>query len=388
MPSLLINKKDLLKYKIDKGLKIKKLPLSVDFLGVIVLVNKKQFNNINKLPYGEERIKYIQSKEFLDNVYGYYYVFYDNKKNILEIREYISNSEHLKEVIDCINLYLPSDINIWTGLIPPDKVDMYIKHGFNQPYICKKSPLKHNYRSKGIAFIKTNPNSKFNISSIKNKLKHARNTDNNKVCKIYAKFTPETIKYLRQINDPVKNKKELSGSLIISRVINKDNKIIFELSSDPSSVISGQEEEVDAVWSRYNFHTHPKKAYINQGVKKGWPSSQDYVGFIQLNHHTIFHTVVTLEGIYIISFSPEWIGKISKIDKNYVLKHYDINHKENISFEKYVNIINNKKYKGKSPLFIVMYMKWDNATKEFPIFYSKTHGSCLVTDKQYNLYKK
>ena len=36
------------------------------------------------------------------------------------------------------------------------------------------------------------------------------------------------------------------------------------------SVKSGHEEEVDAVVSRYNFHTHPKHCYINNNVTNGW----------------------------------------------------------------------------------------------------------------------
>ena len=388
MPGLLINKKDLIKFKINKLLDIGKLPSTKDDLGIIILIDKNQLNHLNTLPYGKERLKYIQSDYFLNNVYGFYYVFYNKKKKIMEIREHIRNPKHLREVIDVIQEYLPKDVTIWTGLIPPEESEKYIHLGFNHPYMCHHSPLKHNFSKQGIAFLKLNIPEPISDTSVKNKLLYAKESSNKNLCELYARFSPQAIKYLQDINDSTKkNQKELSGSLIVSKVVKKDDKIIFELSSDPDSIISGVEEEVDAVWSRYNFHTHPKKAYVNHGVKRGWPSSQDYVGFIELNNHTIFHSVVTLEGIYVISFSPEWIGKTSKIDKKYVLKHYDINHKKEISFEKYVDIINKKKYKDKSPLFIVRYMKWDDTTKVFPIFYAKTNGSCLATDKQFNIYK-
>ena len=82
---------------------------------------------------------------------------------------------------------------------------------------------------------------------------------------------------------------------------------------NPNSLISGIEEEVDAVLNRYNFHTHPREAYIRNNVVKGWPSAQDYLGFIDLDGNTIFHSVITLEGVYI-----NGIGSIqyntSKID--------------------------------------------------------------------------
>ena len=387
MPGLLIDKKDLVKFNIKKLLNIN-FPSTRDSLGIIILVKQSQFNHLNKLPYGKQRIEYIQSNDFLKNIYQYYYVFYNKDRKIIEIREYIDKSEHLMEIMETIENYVPKDVTIWTGLIPPEESEKYIKCGFNHPYICQSSPLKHKFSKQGIAFLKTNIPEPISDESVKNKLLYAKETANKSLCELYARFTPQAIKYLQEINDPKqKNQKELSGSLFVSNVVKKDHKIVFELSSVPNSVISGVEEEVDAVWSRYNFHTHPKKAYVNHNVKRGWPSSQDYVGFIELNNHTIFHTVVTLEGIYIISFNPEWIGKISSIDKKYVLNHYDISHHEKISFEEYVNIINSKKYKNKPPLFIVKYMSWNNSTKIFPIFYAKTNGSCLTSDKQFNIHK-
>jgi hypothetical protein len=387
MPGLLINKKDLLKFKLNKLLNIEKQPFTNDDIGIIVLVNQEQFNHINELPYGNQRTEYIISEEFINNIYGSYYIVYNKRKKIAEIINVIENDNHLSDVVESIHTYLPEDVTIWTGIIPIDESDKYIHLGFNNPYICKKSPLKHRFEKSGIAFIKTNKREQsLYIPTVKNKLEYAVQSYDKSLCEIYAKLTPQAIKYLKEINDPnKKNQKELSGSLIVSKVIKDDGKIIFELSEDAASVISGVEEEVDAVWSRYNFHTHPKQAYINNGVTRGWPSSYDYVGFIELNNHTIFHSVVTLEGIYVISFSPKWIGKISNIDKDYVLDRYNIDHKKEISFEKYVNIINNRKYKGKSPLFIVRYMEWTDAGKVFPFFYSKTEGSCLSTDKQFDI---
>jgi hypothetical protein len=163
--------------------------------------------------------------------------------------------------------------------------------------------------------------------------------------------------------------------------------MIFELSPDPHSVEIGEEENVDAVWSRYNFHTHPKKAYENQGVVRGWPSSQDFVGFLLLDNETIFHTVVTLEGIYVISLSPDWKGKLKDINKKYILKHYDINHKRLITFDKYIEEINSKKYKG-GQLFVVKYLSWEKTGDIFPIYFAKTKDKCIVTEETFKMYKK
>ena len=162
--------------------------------------------------------------------------------------------------------------------------------------------------------------------------------------------------------------------------------MIFELSPDPKSVKIGDEEEVDAVWSRYNFHTHPKKAYENHGVVRGWPSSQDFVGFLELDNETIFHTVVTLEGIYIISLSSEWKGKLKDINKKYISKHYDIDHESQITFDQYIDKINAKKYKG-SQLFDVIFLTWKKASETFPVYFAKTKDKCLATEEVFKMYK-
>jgi len=385
MPGLLINIKDLYKYNMKTLLK--KIN-SNDSNYVIFIISDKEFEHINNLQKGTKTVEYMNSDVFLKQINALYYIVYNSKHNICELRLNINNKYHLKDVIDSIFTYLPKNVIIWTGLIDPKNYDLYIEQGFSHPYKCNKSPLRFKFENKGLAFIHKNSTKDkitLNYSSIKNKIKYLDIEDKNNVlkCSLYARFTPETVHYLQKINNP-KSEKELSGSLVISKVISKDNNIIFELSSNPNSVMTGADEEVDAVWSRYNFHTHPKKAYENHGVKNGWPSSQDYVGFLDLKNHTIFHTVITLEGLYIISLHKEWTKNIHDINRKYILNHYDIDHLDNISPLEYVKKINSKKYKGKH-LFDVKYMKWDNATNMFPVFFEKTNGSCLATDDNFDI---
>ena len=49
MPGLLIDKKEVVKLKINKLLHIEKTLYTRDDLGIIILVNEEQFNHINKL---------------------------------------------------------------------------------------------------------------------------------------------------------------------------------------------------------------------------------------------------------------------------------------------------------------------------------------------------
>ena len=354
---------------------------------IIILINKKQFDTVTDMPTGIESINYIQSKEFIKNIYATYYVVYNTHKKICEIRYVIDDNNHLKEVVDILHKNFPKDFYIWAGLIPYKKSDQYIQIGFNSPYKCKISPLKHKLKTSGIAFIKlNNPKLKLDIKSVKNNLEHIF-TKQTETCKMHICFTQPTINYLKKLNEQSDDiKKEQAGSLTIKQIHKKNNKIIFELKEKPDSVKSGHEEEVDAVVSRYNFHTHPKHCYINNNVTNGWPSSSDYAAFVKLDVNTILHIVVTIEGIYTISFTQEWVGKNKKIDTEYVLDRYEIDNNKKISYKTYVNKINKLKYKNKSPLFIVTYMPWDKATDVFPIYFSKTEtDKCLTTDAQFDM---
>ena len=387
MYGIFINKKDLHKYNMNILLKKTSQIYGNknESLGIIFVVSLTDFTLLNKLPKGQKRVDYMNSDNFVNIIMGVYYIIYNEKNKICEIREHINNQSHLKAVVKSILTYLPENVTIWIGPVKPEKSGIYIEEGFSHPYKCSKSPLGFNFKNTGLAFIKNNSH-RLDHSSIKNKLKYLEIDWNNiSKCMIYIRFNPETILFLKKINRTQADK-ELSGSLVVSKITTKDSggKIVFELSSNPNSIISGQEEEVDAVWSRYNFHTHPKKAYKNHGVKNGWPSSQDYVGFLELKNHTIFHTVVTLEGIYIISISSEWTENINKINKKIILKDYDVNHLTKISPPDYIKQINEKKYKNKK-LFDVKYMDWTQTTQIFSIFFEKTNGNCLVTDDTFDI---
>lgn len=395
MTGLLFDARKLQEHNITKLLaRTGKLPKTPDRLGIVFILSSSIVNELTNMSNPKQKISFINSNRFISDIKDIYFVFYNQRKKLIEFRGY---TDYLDDILHAVIVYAPRDVTIWTGLIPSRDSELYLEKGFNSPYITDKSPLGYKFPQQGLAFYKKNiPLDKVDLVSSKNILEYIESQRPGEQCVVYAKFTPDAISYLHRLNKPavtIKNKKihekELSGALQVSKVSNVNGKIVFELSGNPETVQSGVEEEVDAVWSRYNFHTHPKKAYVNHGVKNGWPSSQDYLGFIQLKNHTIFHTVVTLEGIYVISFNSEWNGKINKIDHKYVLKHYDVDHKENLTYEQYVDLINNKKYKGGNPLFVVKYIPWDGNTSEiFPVFYFKTGNNCLATDDSFDYHKK
>ena len=395
MPGLLIEVDKLIKYKLDNLVKVvEKYPKINSTVGVIFIIDENSFSRLTKLSSSELKKSYLNSKKFLNSIKYTQFVVYDKKKRLIELQ---CPDDYLNDILYALILFAPRDVTIWTGIVPNKRCKMFIKSGFVNPYLTDKSPLGYKFGRKGVAFTKKNIPFKGNdIRSSQNVVDYIKSQIPRESCIIYARFTPKAVRYLKNLNksflvmgNKKLSEKELAGSLKVSKVVNINNKIIFELSGVPESVQTGAEEEVDAVWSRYNFHTHPKKAYVNHNVTNGWPSSQDYLGFVQLNNHTIFHTVVTLEGIYIISFTPEWIGKVKNMDHKYILRHYDIDHNKKISFQEYVDIINKKKYKNNPPLFSVKYISWKGDTSQvFPIFYKKTGENCLATDEVFEQYKK
>jgi hypothetical protein len=389
MPGLLIDRKLLLEFKLYKLLALAGDPPdkgdTKNKIGIVFLLHGKN-NNIRSIPSGKKRVDYAKSDFFVNNIYDSYYVIY--KKPICEIQNVIKDKNILKIIVETLEYDLPSNTIIWS-VVPALSTGNYIDAGFDDPYLCKQSPLKRNFKDFSIAFIKENnlERIKYSKEDVKNKLKHLLEESIKSNCSIQARFSSKTIKYLKNINQSNNTSVELAGKLVISKVLNDNGKIVFELSGDPKSVIFGKDEEVDAVIGVFNFHTHPCKAYLNNKVTNGWPSVQDYLGFLELKGDTVFHAVITLEGIYIISFGDNWYNNINKISTNFIKKHYDIDHKINISFDQYVNLINNIKYKG-SELFIVKYMHWDNATKIFPIFFGKKMGNCVISDTFMKIFYK
>ena len=156
---------------------------------------------------------------------------------------------------------------------------------------------------------------------------------------------------------------EISGSLIIVEKIPEQNRIIVGMGEHET----GTEEGVNAYDSIYTFHSHPQDAYIRNNVKLGYPSNQDYVAFLECNlqYNTIFHAVIAVEGIYSICLSKECC-KITnsniKTYTNFVYDKYNIQYQKNDTVSKYINRVNDIRYRNKK-IFIVQFADWKNVEK-------------------------
>jgi hypothetical protein len=222
-----------------------------------------------------------------------------------------------------------------------------------------------------------------------NKVRHlVENYTNEKNCSLYAKLSKKAVSFLKTASkkgitvnkDGSKSQKELTGELEIEKVVRQGEKIIYIIDVNRGSIESGDEEDVNVVATRYNFHSHPEEAYVRHSVEKAWPSVTDYLGYLKLGKNTIFHCVATLEGVYIINFGKHWGNRLKEVSRKFVSKHYDINHKMHYSPEVYIQKINKILFKG-YPIYVLHFFRWENAEAVFKVDFPFIQNSCLVSQE-------
>jgi hypothetical protein len=312
-------------------------------------------------------------------------------KNIDLILETLKNSNY-------------RDYNIWTGveLNKDDFINIiqaYVRVGFDQPYITNISPLKYTI-TPTLAII--NEHKPTNQTTVLNKILHALETYKDKGCSLHARFSKRAVKFLSVMSHSImqndKNKKsyfrwtkgspsqkELTGELDVTSVKKSNGKFVYIIDVNEHSVESGGEEDVDVSQTRYNFHSHPEQAYIRHSVHKAWPSITDYLGYFKLGNATIFHTVVSIEGMYIMSFGPHWGNNLKQVNKKFIEDNYHIDHKENYTPDEYAKKVNSILYKG-YPIFNLQFIPWSKARKVFKVSFAKIGLACIPTQKTLDIY--
>jgi hypothetical protein len=368
-------------------------------IGLILFFKNNKTNIIlNNIEKGLKRIKYIDTIELLENINDYCYFLYDNNKKIIQII-YTSNHTDIlyNKIFECLLYNIPNDVTIWLNIdINNKNIKKYINIGFNNAYIYNKSPFDIVYKNLQIFFYRLNDKNTKYISY--EELIDIINLYD-KPCNIFIKFSKNTIEYMKKLsytgntwNKDTHNisQKEIAGSFSI--YIKKPNYYILKINKN--SINYGDEEGVNIVESRYNFHTHPINAYIKYNVELGYPSVHDYIGFMKSSviYKTILHIVITIEGIYILSLDKNSLNininnKIIKFIKN----NFNIKYKKGDIINDYINKINNIKY-NKQQLINLQFLSWHNINKKFKIFYPNYKNNCLVKEDNINniefFYKK
>ena len=364
--------------------------------GFLIKVKKEAVNTLNSLEL-KERKKYFDSEDFKKQVICSSYIIFDKKRNII----YLSNK--IKKVKDFLRFLLKEfKSGVFCVLFRIDKkestLDSFIENNFVHPHLTQKLssgdiiPLS--------ICLTYDRESKLTPVDVKNSIIDIMSKKVQKTCSIQVSIGEKAKKYMKKTCKKGSNK-EFSGELEIHKIHNSGNSdVIYEIGVIESSIQEGTDENVDVVASRYNFHSHPEEAYVRHSVHKAWPSGTDYIGFAKLSSDTLLHIVSTLEGMYILTLTPEWQGKAHKLSRK-VLKMFSIDHKEakhdsespihktkdgNLNPEGYVQKINKKRYKG-SQIFQIYFFRW-NEHVLIEINFPPKEQACLISQDQVVFHEK
>lgn len=403
-------------------------------IGLILITSPRQIKIFNKIPLGNGRVSYINSEEFVNSIEEYAYLIYDKGKKIVEIVLPNKICVFLKEILETVLIGIPENVTLWVCVNINHSelmsiVDVYVKAGYHNPYIYKSSPLGNVFDTYSLCMFRKNKVYNTNHST-NQRLSESDNVINDvfyvlrqfidrreKNCTMTARLKSSTVTYLKKLclecstknGDNSTSQKEIAGSLKVSSVDSQSdhssqNKCVplknfsfvpcvnQELEINKDSIIYGKEEGVPIVKARYNFHTHPREAYVRNNVGMGWPSAQDYIGYMSavIQFKTIFHLVISLEGIYIISIGEYWVDKLQKLNKKtiaFVKNNYDIRHTKGKDIEWYLRTINELRYKG-HPLILLQFLSWEEAGSDFTVYYLRNGDNCFIREETLEKYNK
>jgi|TARA_B100000902_G_C27276019_1_gene898901 hypothetical protein len=333
------------------------------------------------------------------------YVEYNNNSKICEILTVDFNKEIFPKFLQWISENIPTDSIIVACLPFECNQDLsqlllsYIDYGFHNPYIATKSPLGRILNNYHVCLIKY-INSDKNISAYNDVIYTLEQfCSEDKFCTAKMKLTQSAVNKLAKLpvseitktknSDNTISQKEVAGNLYIEQ-INDDTVNIVGVDDD--TLFLGSEQGVKIAVGLYNFHSHPEQAYRDNKVKLAWPSEQDYIGYLLAIYedNTIFHLVVAIEGVWIITLSKYWAPKRSswnQKDIEKICKFIDAGDTYSVVWEKesdtvkwYLNRVNGIKYQG-HPLFKVYFKSWEDATQEFEVYYTKNNCNCFTKKK-------
>lgn len=323
---------------------------------------------------------------------AYYYVL--NNDRVCEIDSSVS---HLSLILQVLSKNLSPDLWLWVA-VPLNEncvlqTKKFVEEGFGAPYIGGSTPFGKKIPH-SVCLLRKNkseaPNPKRGMLNVMYIIQQY--TLMGETCSLFARFNTQAITFLRKTSkmghtkngDDSVSQKELGGRLYVENIerSGNNNKYVFVIGVDKDKVESGVEEEIMVAPTRYNFHSHPKEAYVRYGVKYGWPSVTDYLGYLTLGNNTIFHCVATLEGLYVLSFGPYWVNRLKEVNKKFVKKNYDIRGQGlNPTPFEYVKIVNSILVEG-HPLFLVKFLPWTGASRSiFSVTYKKEGLGCEPNDK-------
>lgn len=367
----------------------------------VKIVPVKIAQKLSSFPLGKKRVEYISTEEFTSSVVYSGNIFYSTKKNLVILPT--DCYPYITEILQAtFSGQLPPDVLLWIDIQISSPqfsqtVDKLVHNGFSHPVLVTENPAKEKI-DLSLSVNRTNSASSISYNSVMNQITHVldhKNKDKDSPCTLTAKITPRALKFLRKTTkqgitvnkNGKKSQKELTGELYVKKVDQENGQIVYKIDVDKGSVQSGEEENVDVSATRYNFHSHPQEAYLKYSVDKAWPSQTDYLGYLKLGNSTIFHCVATLEGLYVMSFSPYWCKRLKKVSSSFVANNFHVDHNEPITPKEYIEKINSILYKG-HPIYQVKFFTWEEAKQPFQVYYSDVKNTCISSQKEIDRYRE
>ncbi len=382
--------------------KISPVPETENVLGLVLVVPNSTIAALSLTPLGPARVAQLGKHDFVDSIKGFAYLICDTDRGVCDITGLHGNV--LEQIVEgAISAAFPTGtiLTIGADTKAPDLVSTltrYSKAGFSDPYITASTPLGIPYNPNGVCMSRVNQPISLTPSTeaVRYTLDQLSNKD--ECCSVRVRFSSDAVAYLRKLSrmgssvnsDGSVSQKEIAGRLFVSSI---DKNLVHVLSLDTNSMFSGENESVDVAPGTYNFHSHPSEAYKRHDVKYGWPSCQDYLGFVAAayEHGTVFHSVATIEGLYVISFTECWTkeGKKEWDDdmSKFVKTHFNIKCKRGDTPDWYISKVRRMSYMG-CPMFSIDFLPWKKAMKVVTMYYPRDGLNCFATETTHERHKK
>ena len=189
-----------------------------------------------------------------------------------------------------------------------------------------------------------------------------------------------TNNFLKKIKKSIKeSKNEIAGKILFGdykcHSRNNCDKILkkYEISQ-------GNGDSVFTPNGVINFHTHPKKCYVDNNTKYGWPSGEDMgqvIRFAKLNN--LVHIVFTIEGAYIIRVKKILNNKdIEILEKVLILTHVFRSKDQKEQYKDFKNFLNPIiKIRGKNTLRLWLNLINNLTIKKLYKLYNKLYNKKL-----------
>lgn len=355
-------------------------------------------------------------------------------------------------------------------------IGLYAKFGFKDPFIEKSDPFGNRWNNLQLGFVSLSRTNEYILQEEINKNETIKNVmyvltqyvkinkiklDYNSVknfhqqvnydiqhnlqncCTLKCKFDTKYLKLLRVLTLMTKTlnlytqvrvnkygqqlftvaegtatQKEKSGAFKLkANSLSQDGIVIFDIIPDRKrGFLNGTEIETQFANARYNFHTHPRETYGIFNVGIGFPSGQDYAGILSNIGYLIFHCVITIEGIYIISLHHYWATNFENLKllltkyKDYisetigkptieggmeVAKNFVEGYTAEQMGKMYAQNINTRTIfppneKNKTPIFSCTFLSWTELENNtvIDIAYPKINDQCFAKEKSLKMYNK